>query len=445
MTPSRIAAIAAIVVGVLALAFVGLRGGPSQHYSLIFDDAGGLIKGNLVKVNGQNMGTVSDIGTTKDLKAKIGINVTDLGPLRQGTLAQIRAISLGGVANHYIALSLAPNNAAKIPDNGTIGIDHTIGLVSQDALVNAFDKDTRTGLQQLVKGSAEVVEGNSANLKKAIENAPGTLSELRKFADDLDPDDQSLRDIIANSAAINGALADRASTITHLTSAAGTAANAAAGNGTEIAQTLQAAPQTLDEATSVLNKLPGTLDDVKALLNTAAANDDGVPETLNNLKSTLDSGESTIGQLAGALNKKGANNDAADLLTAATDVGSAASAAAKSVPGGLAAATPLLQQTREYTPDIVAALTGLGLASANYDAAGHYLRLSPVFNIFQLSGSGTTRDLIPRSSFDNRLQGYTTTTNRCPGSAAQATSDGSAPFTDNGAVACNTNDVPPGP
>ena len=77
------------------------------------------------------------------------------------------------------------------------------------------------------------------------------------------------------------------------------------------------------------------------------------------------------------------------------------------------------------------------------DAAGHYARLSPVLNIFQLSGSSPNQDLIPRSSFNNRLQGVQTTTNRCPGSAAQATSDGSAPFTDGGAVSCNTSDVPP--
>ncbi|MDQ8046148.1 MAG: MlaD family protein [Solirubrobacteraceae bacterium] len=445
MTPSRIAAIAAIILGVLALAFVTLRGGEADHYTLVFEDAGGLIKGNLVKVNGETMGTVSSIGVTKDLKAKVGIEVNELGPLRKGTLAQIRAASLGGVANHYVALSLAPNNAPALPEGSVIGTNQTTGLVSQDQLVNAFDPKTRAGIQALVKGQAQIVDGNSENLKKVLENAPGTLGAVDKFVKDLNPDDQSLRDIVVNAAQIDSALADRSAAIERLTRNAGIASEAIAGNGTEITQTLQRAPQTLDEATTVLNKLPNTLKDVQALLDKASANRAGVPETLNKLRSTLDSGSTTITSLANALNKPGKNNDAADLLDAAVGVGSAATKASKTVPAGLSAATPLLSKTRAYTPDILAAINNLGLASANYDAAGHYLRLSPVLNIFQLSGADGSgnQDLIPRSSFNNRLQGYTTAINRCPGSAAQATSDGSAPYTDNGAIACDTTAVPP--
>ena len=98
MTPSRLAAIAAIVLGLLAVVYVGLRGGDSYDYTLEFADAGGLIPGNLVKVNGITMGTVSDIGTKRNpdgtWNAQVKIKVDELGPLRQGTFAQIRATSL---------------------------------------------------------------------------------------------------------------------------------------------------------------------------------------------------------------------------------------------------------------------------------------------------------------------------------------------------------------
>lgn len=445
MTPSRIAAIAAIVLGVLALAFVGLRGGDGDRYSLVFEDAGGLIPGNLLKVNGIQMGTVTDIGITKDLKARVDVEVNALGPLRKGTQAQIRATSLGGVANKYIALTLGPNNAPRLEDGTVLGTADTRGITGQDELVNAFDKDTRTGLQKFVKGSAAVVAGNSENLTKALENAPGTLGEVRRFAKDLNPDSTALRDIIVNSAAINNALADHASAITRLTANAGTASAAVNGNGTELSETIAGAPETLDEATAVLTELPDTLDEVQRLITELDKNKAGLPATLTKLSSTLDDGESTIAALARALNKSGDNNDAADLLDAAVDVGKAADGASKSVPGGLADATPLLSKARAYTPDIVAAVTGLGLISANYDAAGHYARLSPVLNLFSASGAGAEQDLIPRSSFDNRLQGFTNAKNRCPGSAAQATTDGSAPFTDGGSIACSASDVPPGP
>lgn len=449
MTPSRIAAIVAIALGVLAVAFVGLRGGKSHEYTLLFDDAGGLIKGNLVRVNGINMGTVSDIGTKRTAQgtyqAYVKIEVNELGPLRQGTFAQIRATSLGGITNKYIALSLAPNNAKQIPDGGTIGIKNTRGIVSQDEFVNAFDKDTREGLQKFTKGGAEIVAGNSENIQKVLESSPATLKELRQFASGLDPQGDALNDVVANVAAINNALADHTEQIARLTRNSGIANEAAAGNGTEIAETISRGPAVLDEATATMRELPTTLAQVKRLILTADKYRAGVPERLRQLTSTLNGGQETLRALARALNSPGENNDAADLLAATVAVGAASEKAANSVPKGLAAATPLLSEARAYTPDITAALTGLGLISANYDAAGHYARLSPVLNIFQLSGTSPNQDLIPRSSFTNRLQGVQTTTNRCPGSAAQATSDGSAPFTDGGAINCNTGDVPAGP
>ena len=42
---------------------------------------------------------------------------------------------------------------------------------------------------------------------------------------------------------------------------------------------------------------------------------------------------------------------------------------------------------REYTPDVVAALTNLGQASAYYDANGHYTRTQPYFGAFGLNAS----------------------------------------------------------
>lgn len=446
MTPSRIAAFVAIVLGVLALAFVGLRGGESDRYTLIFEDAGGLIPGNLLKVNGLTMGTVTGIDITEDLKAKVDIEVNELGPLREGTQAQIRATSLGGVANKYIALTLGPNNAPKLRDGSVLGIASTRGITGQDELVNAFDEKTREGLQKIVKGSANSVAGRSEDIKKTLENAPGTLNELDRFAKSLNPDASSLRDVVTNLAAVDSALADRTTAISRLTANAGVASSAFNGSGTEISETLARGPAAIDEASAVLSDLPGTLDEVERLITELDQNRAGFPETLTKLSDTLDNGEATIASLARALNKKGDNNDVADLLETAPAVGKAATAASKSVPGGLAAATPLLGKARAYTPDVVAAISGLGLISANYDAAGHYARLSPVLNLFQAQAGGDgSQDLIPRSTFNDRLVGYGSAKNRCPGGASQPTSDGSAPFNDGGNIACSATDVLPAP
>lgn len=445
MTSSRIAAIAAIVVGVIALAVVAFGGGTTHRYALIFENAGGLIRGNLVTVAGQQMGTVTDIVVTDDVNARVEIEVNELGPLRKGTTAQIRATSLGGVANKYIALSLGANNAPALKDGATIGLDDTRGITGQDEFVNVFDAETRQGLKDFVRGSAQMFDGRGEDFQTALDNSPGALKELKEFSAGIDPGDGSLSQLIVNFAAINEELASRAESISSLTRNAGIAGRAAAADGNELARAIASAPAAIDEANATLDKLPGTLAAVKTLMRETDRNDDGVPEMLGQLSSTLTDGQTTIAALARTLNRKGADNDAADLLGSSVALGDASDRAAKSFPAGLAAATPLLAKARAYTPDVISALTSLGQVAANYDGAGHYLRLAPVLNVFELSGNGPDRDLVPRGSFLDRLQGFAAAGNRCPGSAAQAPADGSAPFTDGGNIFCDPSSVPPGP
>jgi phospholipid/cholesterol/gamma-HCH transport system substrate-binding protein len=97
-----------------------------------------------------------------------------------------------------------------------------------------------------------------------------------------------------------------------------------------------------------------------------------------------------------------------------------------------------LDYLREYTPDLVAALTNLGQASGYYDADGHYTRTQPVFNAF---GIGTSNELVARSP-SLRNQGLQRVSGRCPGGAVQPSPDGSAPWKVPG---CNPATTPPGP
>ena len=63
-----------------------------------------------------------------------------------------------------------------------------------------------------------------------------------------------------------------------------------------------------------------------------------------------------------------------------------------------------LDKLREYTPDVVAALTNVGQASAYYDANGHYVRVQPTFFAFGIDG---LRQLTARPPAD-RYQGLET-------------------------------------
>jgi phospholipid/cholesterol/gamma-HCH transport system substrate-binding protein len=97
-----------------------------------------------------------------------------------------------------------------------------------------------------------------------------------------------------------------------------------------------------------------------------------------------------------------------------------------------------LDTFREYTPDVVAALTNLGQAGAYYDANGHYTRTQPVFDAFRVDGYNQLQTKPPSQRYD----GLQVVQGRCPGGAVQPTPDGSAPWAVPG---CNSSTTPPGP
>ena len=84
-----------------------------------------------------------------------------------------------------------------------------------------------------------------------------------------------------------------------------------------------------------------------------------------------------------------------------------------------------LDYLREYTPDVVAALTNVGQASGYYDANGHYVADQPTFFAF---GIDSSNQLSPQPPSD-RYKGLQVVTPRCPGGAVQPAPDGSSPVT----------------
>src|SRR6185312_2572751 len=127
MTVARAAAIGGIaLVAILAVWLLLLRGPSGHEYTLIFVNAGQLVKGDNVQVGGRPVGTVESISLTHDNQAAIKISVQEpYAPLHEGTQAVVRLTSLSGIANRYVGLTPGPNSNAKLADGATLGTDKT--------------------------------------------------------------------------------------------------------------------------------------------------------------------------------------------------------------------------------------------------------------------------------------------------------------------------------
>ena len=93
MTVARAAAAGALALAVvLAVWLLLFKGDGGTEYTLIFQNAGQLVKDDDVQVGGRRIGSVRDIELTENNQAAIKIVVQEpYAPLREGTTAIIRS------------------------------------------------------------------------------------------------------------------------------------------------------------------------------------------------------------------------------------------------------------------------------------------------------------------------------------------------------------------
>jgi phospholipid/cholesterol/gamma-HCH transport system substrate-binding protein len=442
---ARGAALGALVLAVAVVAVLLLRGDGGSTYKLRFENAGQLVKDDDVQVGGRRIGSVRKITLTDDNQAELTISVQDgYTPLHQGTTALIRATSLSGIANRYVALTPGPNSNPELPDGATLGTDKTTSIVDLDQLFDTLDLKTRAALQQVIQGSATWYDGKGTQANAATKYFNPALSASRRLVNEVVANQQTLNAFLRNTARTTNALAQRRGDLANLVSNANTTAAAVADENASFNQALAVLPGTLRKANTTFVNLRATLDDLDVLVAASKPATKDLARFLRELRPLVQEARPTVADLNTLVHRAGANNDLTDLLRKAPALEKAAKPSFAHSIEALQQATPVIKFLRPYTPDFVGWLRDFGVGGANYDANGHFARISPIFNAYSFNQN--TSELTP-SPPSQRLAGLQTgQIRRCPGAASQAPTDGSAPYRDSdGSLDCDPTLVPPGP
>jgi phospholipid/cholesterol/gamma-HCH transport system substrate-binding protein len=447
MNVGRAIAAVALVAAVAVVAWLLLRNGDQHEYTVLFENAGQLVKDDDVQVGGRRIGSIRDISLTDDNQAKVKIAVdSDFAPLREGTTALIRMTSLSGVANRYITLTMAPNNAKALPDGATITAEKTTSPVDLDQLFNTLDPKTRRALQEVIDGSATQFEGKGEQANEAALYFNPALSTTRRVVNELTRDQQALSDFLANGARVTSALSERGNDITNLVTNANATA-AAIGNEREaLVEDLQQLPLTLRRANTTFVNLRATLDDLDTLVDASKPATRDLAPFFRELRPLVRDARPTIADLRTLISRSGSDNDLIDLLNKTPALERAAGPAFDSSTRALRDSLPVLTFIRPYTPELVGFLRDFGQGASNYDANGHYARIQPMFTPFAFTSNPAGGLLTPQSPV-SRITGTSAgNVARCPGASSQAAQDGSAPWRDtDGNLDCDPNLVLPGP
>jgi phospholipid/cholesterol/gamma-HCH transport system substrate-binding protein len=462
---SRVAAIVALLLIAIAIIVLLLgSGGNSNHYRLIFETGGQLVKGNQVLIGGTPVGSVDDVKLTDSGQAQIDISVNR--PLHEGTSAIIRATSLSGIANRYVSIQPGPNSNPDLPKDATISQVDTTAPVDIDQLFNTLRGPERQALRNIIQGSSTVYAGKGPEANQTYKYLSPSLVATDRLFSELNRDSGVLTNFLVNGADVLSAIAERRNDLSSLTQNANEALGAIASQNRSFDQALVALPPALRQANTTFHNLRPALDDLDILVNAAKPATKNLAPFLRQLHPVLSRGVPVFRDLNRALNLRGGENDLADAMGYLPAFDKRVADAVPITVASMQNTEDNLAFLRPYMPDLMAAIAHLNQVTGYYDADGHYARVTPGgLGVFGLSGGPTNFTFTPQNASDvlNDYGPFGSTNNsvrlRCPGGSAPVLVN-SNPFATpspagvflgppNGAPAsptdCNSAQVVPGP
>jgi phospholipid/cholesterol/gamma-HCH transport system substrate-binding protein len=436
---ARIAALGALAAAIVLIVLVLFSNGSDYTLKADFQDSGGLVAGNQVFIGPAVVGSVKSIGLTPNGQAQVTMGIdSNVGEMPQGTVARIYENSLSGIANKYVVLEPGPGSAPKIPDGGVIAAVHTRSSVNLDQLFDTLGPKTRQGLRGFIRGEAAAIDGKAPQASKTLQYFAPALVSTSDLTHELARSEPTFDTLLVQGAQTMQLLASRTAQLTQLVSNTSAATGAIASQSQALEQALTQLPPTLRHTTATYAGLRSTLDVLDPLVKKSIPASRRLAEFASGLRKLTDASIPTVGSLNALIKNPNGGGDLISLLRATPSLASLAEATFPRMIKEFNDSQQQVNTFRQYTPDVVSALSDLGQLGGYYDANGHYARTQPFFGAFAVDRSN---QLTPRPA-SRRYDGLQVARNRCPGSAVQPAPDGSAPWLVPG---CAVSSVPPGP
>ncbi len=389
----RVAAVAAVAVALIAVAVILLSSGSTYQVNAIFQNASQIVSGDLVEVAGNPIGTVSNIALTPqgDAQLTLAINNKAFDPLRQGTQATVRELSLSGIASRYVSLQLGSAGNPSIPNNGAIGTQNTTSEVDLDELFNTLDAPTLKGLQDVFQGSAAQYAGRGKLAQAAFAYLNPAVASSSMLFRELNRNTRQFTNFIVKTSNLVSDVATRSSDLSGLVAHLATTTEALAAERVPLGQSLQQLPGFMRLANTTFVNLRHALDDLTPLVDDSKPVAPKLQKLLVQLKPLAEDAVPTVRDLSNIISRPGAGNDLIDLTRLGVPLAAVTvhnlQANGKQRPGAftestvaLNDSTPELATARPYAVDLTGWFEGY-THPGTVDANGGASRIAPVVGV----------------------------------------------------------------
>jgi virulence factor Mce-like protein len=286
--------LAAVAAGVGVGVWLAESGGRSTtaRFDVIFDDARGLVSGQLVKVAGANAGSITGVEVTPGFKARIEATISRrFMPLHANATCTIRPEGL--IAENYLECDPGSRPSPILRGSGghppTIPVTNTTEPVSLLDLFNTFNLPTQQRVAVLLNELGIATAGRGEDLNQILLRANPTLALARQVIGILQRQQAALGSIVDNTNTIAAQIA------AHVPALKGFV-NRSAGLTTLLASHRGQLAAAIARLPSLLQALHPALTQVDAI----ASNGTPLLQQLRAAAPSLDRVESDLGPLAAA-------------------------------------------------------------------------------------------------------------------------------------------------
>jgi phospholipid/cholesterol/gamma-HCH transport system substrate-binding protein len=377
----RIGVTTAVVLAIVAVTAVIVsrtENDPTVSVVAVFKDASPLRPGNLVKVYGVEVGTVSSVRLVGG-DAQVDMDVQrSLLPLHSDATAQIRPISL--IGEGFVQLDVGSAAAPAINGPMVIPASRTSRAVGLDDVFNTLDDPTSAALASLVATLGEGVQGQGGNVATALAELKPVLTQVDGLSQILNEQNGALTQVVTAGQHTASALADNnGQTLDQLVGTAEQTLAAVAANRQAVDDTLTRLPATLAAARQTLAQLAGVADATTPSLAALRPLTDKLTDVSGELHQFADAANPALTTLPPVLNRLN------EMLVQARPVVTALQPAGRDLHSAAGSLRPVGEALLVHNPGTPSPLEGLmtGLAdwamSTNgYDAMSHYFRAAVV-------------------------------------------------------------------
>jgi phospholipid/cholesterol/gamma-HCH transport system substrate-binding protein len=363
----------ALLVAVAAGGVTAAEDHPAVTVHAEFTDAGAIIPGNDVLVDGVKAGEVEKLRLV-DGKARVTISVgSAFTPLHTDARVTIKAVSLLG--ERYIDVDRGSPQASVLQDGAVLPATQTGRTIELQEFLDVVNDPAGAALAALIVALGEGLEGRGEDAAAALDALKPALTETKELLEILGAHNQLLTALIDRAEPVAQALAaDRGERLNQVVAATDQLLAATAAGKPELDAALRRLPTALATARSALGELTALAGQATPVLATLRPLSGDLRQIAAELQSFADAAGPALVSAEPVLQRL------RELITAASPVTAELRAAAPDVQAAAKGTRTVVEALPEDLSNLLDFVRNAALATAGHDGISHYLRIFSLGN-----------------------------------------------------------------